>query len=194
VSMKLGVVLLAAGRGLRFGGNKLLCDVQGQPMVCRVMDALAALNAARFAAVVSCEEVAALAKARGFETIRNEAPERGQAGSVVLGAKAMADMDAVLFAVGDMPRLSGASLRLLVSRFESSGKGIACLADGTHRGNPAVFSRRYLPELLSLTGDRGAKGILRAHEDDLLVVPCLYEYELSDADTPQEMKKIVEEE
>ena len=72
----------------------------------------------------------------------------------------------------------------LVQRFACSGKSIACLRDGTHMGNPALFSRRYFGELLALQGDRGAKGVLRAHEDDLLVVDTVGPDELADADTP----------
>jgi len=187
---KLGVVLMAAGRSMRFGANKLLCDVGGQMMICRAMEAAKAIEAERFAAVVSCEDVAGLAKKRGFDVIRNEAPELGQARSIVLGMQAMADMDAVLFLAGDMPLLTGESLALLVRRFEEEGKGIACLADETHRGNPAVFSRRYFPSLLSLSGDRGAKRILRENEEDLLVVPCMQVNELADADTPEALEAI----
>jgi len=188
--MKLGVVLLAAGKSVRFGGNKLLADFFGKPMVCRAMDAANALKAARIAAVVSCEEIAELARIRDFDVILNDAPELGQARSIVLGMQAMTDMDAVMFLAGDMPLLTGESLRLLVERFEASGRGIACLADQTHRGNPAVFASRYYSALLSLEGDRGAKGILRAHEDDLLVVPCFHENELFDADTPESLAEI----
>ena len=188
--MKLGVVLLAAGKSVRFGSNKLLADFGGQPMICRMMDTAKVLEAERLAAIVSCDEVAKLARDRGFEVIQNEAPELGQARSVVLGAAFMADMDAVLFLAGDMPLLTGESLRLLMTRFEASGKGIACLADETHRGNPAVFSRSYFPALLSLEGDRGAKRILRENEADLLVVPCLYANELADADTPEMLERI----
>ena len=190
MSMRLGAVLLAAGRSLRFGSNKLLHHFDGQPMVCRALDTVRQLDAARRAAVVSCEEVAALAREHGFEVIQNDAPEAGQAESVVLGTKAMMDMDAVLFLAGDQPRLSGTSLCLLVKGFEESGRGIACLEDETHSGNPAVFARAYFPELLSLSGDRGAKGILRKHEDDLLIVRCLHPNELADADTPQALEAI----
>jgi len=188
--MRIGAVLLAAGQSARFGSNKLLAGFGGQPMVCRAMDAAVQLEASRFAVVASCGEIAALARARGFDVIQNGAPEMGQAHSIVLGAKAMADMDAVLFLAGDQPLLTGESLRLLVRRFEESGKGIACLADETHRGNPAVFAKAYFPELLRLSGDRGAKGILRAHEDDLLIVPCIGENELADADTPEVLADI----
>lgn len=190
MSMRLGVVLLAAGRSARFGSNKLLADFDGGPMVCRALEAIEQIEAERFAAVVSCEEVALLAQNYGFDVIGNEALELGQAHSVVLAVRQMQDLDAILFVAGDQPLLTGESLRLLVQRFEKSGKGIACLADETHRGNPAVFSKAYFPEILALSGDRGAKGILRAHESDLLVVSCLNENELADADTPEALRKM----
>lgn len=188
--MRLGVVLLSAGKSSRFGRNKLLEDVGGRPMICRTMEAAAALDAARRAAVVSCDEVAALAGKHGFDIISNDVPENGQAHSVVLGVRAMQDLDAVLFLAGDQPLITRESLCLLVRRFIESGKGIACLADETHRGNPAIFAAEYYPELLALGGDRGAKGILRANENDLLVVRCLHADELADADTPKALETI----
>ena len=188
--MKLGVVVLAAGMSVRFGRNKLLCSFAGKPLICRALDAAKKLEAERFAAVVSDSSVAKLARERGFDVIENDKPEIGQAHSVVLGTRAMEEMNAVLFLAGDMPLLMGESLRLLVQRFEASGRGIACLEDGTHMGNPAVFAKRYFPELLALSGDRGAKGILRMHADDLLTVRCLDENELTDADTPEALEAI----
>lgn len=188
--MKLGAVLLAAGRSERFGGNKLLADFDGRPMVCQALAAMQCIEAERFAAVVSCGQVAELARSGGFDVLENDDPALGQAHSVVIAAEKLQDMDALLFVAGDQPLLTGESLALLVRRFAESGKGIACLADETHRGNPAVFSRRYFPALLALSGDRGAKGILREHSDDLLVVACLHENELADADTQEALEAI----
>ena len=188
--MRLGVVLLAAGMSKRFGANKLLADYGGRPVICSALDAIRACGAARMAAVISCDETAALAEAGGCEVILNDHPEAGQAGSIVLGVMAMQDMDAVLLLAADQPRLTGESLLRLKEAFEDSGKEAACLRDETHMGNPAVFSRRCFDELLALSGDRGAKGVLRAHEDSLLVVDCLYAHELADADTPQALAEI----
>lgn len=183
--MRLGAVLLAAGMSKRFGANKLLADYCGRPVLCAALDAMKALGAARMAAVVSCDETEALAKTSGCMVIRNDMPEMGQAHSIVLGVSAMRDMDAVLLLAADQPRLTGESLLRLAQAFEASGKEAACLRDETHMGNPAVFSAACFEELLALAGDRGAKGVLRAHEGSLLVVDCLYPHELADADTPQ---------
>lgn len=181
---RLGVVLLAAGMSERFGGNKLLADYQGRPMVCCALEAMRAISTEKACVVAGCEDVAALAQAYGCEVIRNDAPQLGQSHSIHLGVSAVRDMDAVLLMVGDQPRLTGASLSALADTFCAGEKGIACLRDETHMGNPAVFAARYVPALLALTGDRGAKSILKANAQDLLVVDCVNPGELSDADTP----------
>lgn len=184
MTMKLGVVLLAAGKSTRFGDNKLLAGFCGRPMVCYSLEAAMSLKAEQTAVVTGCDEVARLAEDYGFEVIVNDAPQLGQSHSIRLGVCAMQDMDAVLLMVCDQPRLTGASLERLVQQFACSGKCVACLRDGTHMGNPAVFARQCFDELLALQGDRGAKGVLRAHQDDLLVVDTVGPDELADADTP----------
>ena len=186
--MKLGVVLLAAGRSSRFGENKLLAAFDGRPMVCRAMDAAKAVHACRTTVVTGNRDIARLAQEYGYSVLENHEPELGQSHSICLGVDAMQDMDALLLMVCDQPGLSGASLAHLLEAFSQSDKGIACLCDQSHMGNPAVFAQEYYPALLALCGDRGAKGILRAHEDDLLVVPALDENELSDADTPEALE------
>ena len=182
--MKLGVVLLAAGKSERFGANKLLAGFRGRPMVCYALEAAISLKAARTAVVTGCGEVSRLAEEHGCEVIVNDAPQMGQSHSIRLGVRAMQDMDAVLLMVCDQPSLTAASLERLVQRFACYGKSVACLRDGTHMGNPAIFARQCFVELLALQGDRGAKGVLRAHEGDLLVVDTVGPDELADADTP----------
>lgn len=189
--MRIGIVLLAAGMSRRFGeANKLLADVRGCPMAGRVMDELLALGMERNTAVVSDARVAQLARERGLEVVENKQPELGMARSIVLGVDAMREMDAVLLLNADQPRISAASLRRLVDTFECGGGKPACLIDGTHFGNPAIFGRAYYKELLSLSGDRGAKGILKKHESMLLKVPCAHEGELADADDPDTLRAI----
>ena len=190
MTLRLGVVLLAAGRSSRFGENKLLVEFGGRPMVCHAMEAAKALGAARTAVVTGCEEIALLTTGQGFQVIANDAPQQGQAHSIVLGVRAMQDMDAVLLMVCDQPCLTHASLMRLVQRFSCSRKGIACLRDGTHWGNPAVFDRRFFGELTALDGDRGAKRVLCAHEEELLVVDTVLPDELADADTPDALETL----
>lgn len=188
--MTLGAVLLAAGESRRFGGNKLLADFCGKPLVRHALDALLAAGATRTAVVTGCGAVAELARQAGAQVIENKEPALGQARSVVLGVRAMADMDAVLLLAADMPLITGASLAALARALESGAWRAACLEDGAHWGNPAAFRRCCYPELLALTGDCGGKAVLRAQGDALCVIPCLRPGELRDADTPQALEAL----
>ena len=189
--MNVGAVVLSAGLSTRFGGNKLLAPLGGRPLLGHALTALcAAEGIARRAAVVSDARVAQVARAYGVQVIDNREPERGQAHSIVLAAQAMRDMDALLLMAGDQPLLRAQTLTRLIRAFMESGKGIACLQDGTHLGNPAIFSAAYYDRLCALTGDRGAGGLLRTCEADLTVVRCDQADELADADTPQALEQI----
>ena len=189
--MRIGGVLLAAGKSRRFGSNKLLADAGGIPLAKRAMAAMASLNLDRAAAVVSDPVVEQMAKDAGLEAIMNPAPEMGQSSSIRAGVRAMSDMDAVLLMVADQPRLTHASLKKMMDAFVQGGGHLACLKDETHAGNPAIFSSEYFDELLSLEGDRGAKGILRKHKDRLATAACCMEGELLDADDPEALKCIL---
>jgi len=186
--VRLAAVLLAAGRSRRFGeANKLLAPVRGVPMAARAMDLLMALKADAALAVVSCEEVAALARERGMRAVWNAQPERGLSASIALGVQAAREegADAVLLLAADQPRLTEASLRALLAGFCRGGCLAACLEDETHWGNPAIFAMALAPELLELTGDRGAKAVLKRHEAEAVRVPCAFPGELEDADDPR---------
>lgn len=52
-------------------------------------------------------------------------------------------------------------MRALAAALER-GVGIAVPTWQGHRGNPVAFSRKYLPELLVLNGDQGARRLLQA--------------------------------
>ena len=191
--MNVGAVVLAAGLSTRFGANKLLADAGGRPLIgCALGSLCAAEDIARRAAVVSDERVAQIVRGYGMQVIVNGDPARGQAHSIALAAQAMRDMDAMLLMAGDQPLVRPETLTRLLRAFETSGRGMACLMDGTHRGNPAVFRQAYFGQLAALTGDRGAGALLRGNEADLLVVSCADADELSDADTPQALERIRE--
>ena len=191
-AMRLAAVLLAAGKSERFGRNKLLADFKGRPMISYPLQAVSAVRAEHMAVIAGSGRIAELAYGHGFDVVENCQPELGQSHSIHLGVRyAMArNADALLLCVGDQPLLTGESLCRLMAAFAQGGKGMACLRDGTHAGNPAVFSKAYFPALLALNGDRGAKSILRAHEDDLILVCCAGEYELDDCDTQSAMASL----
>jgi len=89
------------------------------------------------------------------------------------------------FAVCDQPYLKAATIRDLVNGWKNSGKGIGCLCNMGALGNPAIFSRNYLKELLKLEGDVGGKRVIRRHIEDLYLHEVPDGLELVDIDVRQ---------
>ncbi len=153
---RLALVLLAGGRGTRFGGAKLIAPLAGKPLALHAATMLTALPFAhRFA--VTGPDVPDLA-ALGYTCIPLDPHGAPQARSLALGVAAAkaAGAQAVLVALADMPLVPQAHIRALVARFD--GDRIGTSAEGVTMP-PALFGALHFSALTALTGDRG--GALR---------------------------------
>lgn len=178
-------MLLAAGRSLRYGGDKLAEPFEGKTMLERALEIAQGIDAQRRVAVVSTQARADAARRMGVLPVLNTCPEEGISRSLRLGLEACPRMEAYLFMVSDQPFLRTESVRRLVSEYARGGCTIACLGSGETMGNPVIFAARYLPELLALTGDAGGKRVARMHRDKVRIVQADAR-ELWDMDRPLE--------
>jgi molybdenum cofactor cytidylyltransferase len=71
----------------------------------------------------------------------------------------------------DQPLVSTGLINRIAEAYRSGTQGIvACQYAGTV-GPPALFDRRFLPELANLKGRQGAKRIIQTHRHDALFIP-----------------------
>lgn len=181
--LRVGCLLMAAGNAERFGENKLLCAAwDGRSLIEHALETIPQECFARVLVVTQYPEITALAKERGFETLQNEHPGRGQSGTIHLGTRALSDCGAICFMVADQPLLRRETLACEVDFFSSHREHIVALGHNGVRGNPCLFPARFFPELLALEGDVGGGAVIRKHLDELLLFPA-DERELRDADT-----------
>jgi molybdenum cofactor cytidylyltransferase len=93
--------------------------------------------------------------------VTNPEPEAGQGHSIAVGVAALpADAEGVLIGLGDQPDVPREVVTGLVAAL---GRGRAMIAAPVYRegrGNPVLFDRRVFPELLGLSGDRGARAVV----------------------------------
>ena len=88
-TLSLGCLVMAAGSGRRFGGNKLAAELDGKTLIRR---ALEAVPGARFSAVTvvsQYEDIEELAGQFGFAAIHNDRPDLGLSHTIRLGTEAM---------------------------------------------------------------------------------------------------------
>lgn len=185
--LRVGCLLMAAGNAERFGENKLLCAaIDGRSLIEHALDAIPRECFARTLVVTQYPEITALAKERGFETLENRHPERGQSETIRLGTRALSDCDAICFMVSDQPLLRRETLAREVDFFSSHREHIVALGHNGVRGNPCFFPARFFPELLSLEGDVGGSAVIKKHPDNLMLFEAPEE-EMRDVDTKESL-------
>lgn len=187
--LKIGCLVMAAGNGSRFGGNKLTAEFQGRSLIRRALDAVPSSLLAQTVVVTQYPDVAELAKAYGFTVIINSSPQLGQSHTIRLGLDALQECDAVLFQVADQPLLQRGSVAQLIDFYRCQPAYIAGLGHNGQRGNPCIFPARFYPELRAVEGDRGGNVVIRAHEKELRLweVPAA---QLQDVDTAQALSQL----
>lgn len=166
-------VLLAAGTSSRFGDeNKLLATVDGHPLVRHAARTLQEADIDPLVVVVGHQRERVEAALTGVDCrlVVNEAFAEGQATSVRAGVEALEpDVDAAVFALGDMPFVESASIRALVDVYRSTAwTALAAAFEGV-RGNPVLFDRSHFSALADVSGDRGGREILRSGDGVALV-------------------------
>ncbi|WP_263140495.1 nucleotidyltransferase family protein [Pseudomonas sp. RIT-PI-AD] len=155
-------LILAAGRGRRFGRDKRLARLpDGTPLLAASL-AQARRCFAEVAVVLREDDDAqALGIPAEVRVIRCAEADLGMGHSLAAGARALRERPARALAVllGDMPWIAEGSLRRL-----------ACAAEATHilfpryrgeRGHPVLFGRLFWGALETLEGDRGARELLQ---------------------------------
>ncbi len=161
-------ILLAAGAGRRFGGDKLLSPlpsgdllgvVAARNLVTAVPDALAVVRPGdRFLA----EQFDSL----GLQVVENPEANQGMGRSLATGVAAAEDAAGWLIALGDMPWIQPGTIRTLAGLL-AEGHSIVAPAHRERRGHPVGFNRKWRSRLQALIGDQGARNLLAAHESEI---------------------------
>lgn len=167
-------VLLAAGESERFGGsNKLLVDVDGEPMVRRAARTLVAADLARVVAVVGYEadRIRTALDGLALELVENPDYAAGQSTSVRVGTRVAreAGAAAVCYALGDMPWIDPGTVDALVRAYRADAGDPLAAAYRGDRGNPTLFDQRHFDALEDVSGDTGGRALLLSDEHAALV-------------------------
>lgn len=172
---RLFALILAAGSSRRFGTVKQLAQFKGKSLVAHAVRKAEQLCGSRCVLVTGHANRAvhaACAPLQGYLAV-NDGYADGLGSSIACGIAAIRSVaDGVVIMLADQPLIAVADLERLAERWrEQPKRAVACGYAG-NVGVPAIFPAADFERLSTLSGDRGARDLLAAHGDDLLVVDC----------------------
>ena len=199
-TLRLAVLLLAAGEGSRLGGHpKALLLRESKTLLERFSKAIQVFNPVEcivvtgFYAQAIESELAkvSLTVTYPIKPIRNVFPEKGQPSSVRLGLESLqSEFDVLLVALSDMPEIGEQEIVELLEKFSRRNPGeeiILPMVNGK-RGNPILFSRAAVLNTLEV-----AELVCRTYMDIHPEQVCIMETQNSafvlDVDTPEDIHR-----
>lgn len=166
-------ILLAAGSGSRFGGDKLLHPMPdgvaiaahaARNLIAAGLDVTAVVRPGDFPLADMLEQEGCLV------TVCQEAA-RGMGTTLAHGVAAERNADGWIIALADMPRIRPATIGAVVTAL-GQGATIAAPRFQNQRGHPVGFSARLRSDLIALDGDQGARAVLDRHRDEVRLIEC----------------------
>ena len=182
---RVGCVIMASGLGKRFGGNKLMADFCGKPMIRRALDATEGLFSARVV-VTRHESVAALCREQAVDVVLHDLPHRND--TVRLGLEALGELDACMFLPGDQPLLRRETVAKLLERWRQDPDLMVRPIHGDTVGSPVLFPAWAFSELKDLPEGKGGGAVIKNHPHEIAHYPVPDPFELADADTQETLE------
>jgi molybdenum cofactor cytidylyltransferase len=175
--------------------NKLLAILpNGQRMIQASVDRVLG-SSANPVIVVSGHQDRQIREALADRKVRFvHAPDyaEGMAASLRAGIAALSNsIGAVLVCLGDMPLVESLTIHRIIDAYDQSeGREIIIPCFDGQRGNPVLWGQRFFPELITLSGDTGARQILHNHMEYVSEVSVDSDAILRDFDTPEALRGV----
>lgn len=183
-------ILLAAGSSSRFGSNKLLHLLpDGTPIAIAAARKLKAATSMTLA-VVHPDNLALvdMFAAEGLTVVACPSATQGMGASLACGVRASSHAHGWIVALADMPFIQPATLVEIRCQLE---QGVPLAAPVYHgqRGHPVGFGSEFFEALAHLSGDQGARAIVRTHAARATLLACEDPGILADIDTTDDMAR-----
>ncbi|MCX6220931.1 MAG: XdhC family protein [Bacteroidia bacterium] len=185
-------IVLAAGKSIRMGQQKLLMPFEGKSMISTVVGKIAGSVSSRTIVVTGCDRNKIEEELEAYPVlfVDNERYEEGMLTSVQAGvAAASQETDGYLILLGDQPMVSEAVINRLISVFQKGGKGLLIPVFNGKRGHPVLIGSKYRNEIKILNPEIGLRELFLNHPDDILEIEVASEEVLKDIDTPGDYER-----
>lgn len=187
----IGAIILAAGSSRRFGDDKRKAVLdKGDSVLVRTINNVASildstLVVLRFGDRQYADELSDTIEQPNVAYFLAPDSAMGMAHSLSNSIHTVSDLDAIIVFLADMPYIQPDTINKLLAALDAhEGKApiVVPTLNGTP-GHPVIFDQAYFEELQALKGDRGARSVVDAHQENLVLVDVNDPGVLKDIDT-----------
>lgn len=190
---KIAALILAAGESLRLGEPKQLVTYRGEPLIrhAALTADSSACDTITVALGASFDECLVALGDLPLGTVRVDNWESGMSQSIVSGVSLLQDqpdVSAILILLCDQPLVTSESLNRIIVEYKKTGAPIVASEYNGNLGAPVLFVRSLFPELITLSGDCGARELIRLHHNKVCRVSV--PEAAIDIDTAEDLKRL----
>jgi len=192
---KTGILILAAGNSSRLGKPKQLLQFNGKSLLFHVAEQALEISKA-VVVVTGSNGIKIENEINGLEVLIAENPnwEEGMGVSLNIGLKQLLtvfqDMENCIISVCDQPFIEASVFSELIQKQQQSQKAIVAATYSKTLGTPVLFTKKYFPALLGLSGNEGAKKLLLKFKED--VAEIAFEKGAIDIDTVADYEQLTQ--
>ncbi len=205
---KIALLLMAAGSSSRLGQPKQLVEInttigdeyqeKTQSLLTRQISLAAGMSAKfntkcycvlGYQSAVMTKHLASHPEARNLKIIQSDHWSKGLSSSIASGIVELDnDVSAVLIFLVDQWQLTVENLQTLIGQWRKAPEKIHMVSDGESYAPPAIFPHKYFKELMALSGDEGAKKVIKDNWSQVksVFMPAAF----ADVDTPEQLSNI----
>lgn len=169
-------LLLAAGSSSRFGSPKALHTMpDGKPMIVNTLELYHDLGIGITVVIQAGDsDLAAVLKSCSVAIVENQNATLGLSQSIVKGVQQSSESRAWLIGLADMPYVSPKTLASIIGLAAPERIVIPrSIKNGVKRaGNPVCIGHAFEAHLLQLSGDVGAKNLIKRNTSSIDYVDC----------------------
>lgn len=162
----IGIIILAAGSSVRFGSDKRLATLNnGKTILETTLSCIPETFTQRILVLKAGDEKLAEKFEDQWKICFARAPEQGLANSLSSAIAQAENWQGVFIGLADMPFITSQSYSILQEAL--TNHAIVVPVHNQRRGNPVGFRKQFFAEIGNLTGDQGAKALLKKYSGEI---------------------------
>ena len=185
-------VVLAAGRSVRMGSQKLLLPLKGKPLITHIVDEVLHGPVQKMFVVVGRdrEQIRDALSERAASFVHNPEPDGDMLSSVRCGIRALPQScAAALIVLRDQPGITRELISQLAEAHSQNPGGIIAPEFNGKRGHPLLVASRFFNEILHEHDGVGLHDLLNSHPEAVHRIPVTTTGVLEDMDTPEDYQR-----